>query len=124
MNPKHKKLLVTTLSSRHRRMSMTLILTVFFLLGGMVGYSLGIVDEAEAIKAYEPPIVGQRGPTLTKQASEQYINPFELVDAKEIKFPVDQLRDCRNWSECHQLCSDPVHFPACSSWARGQELIK
>ncbi|MAG28982.1 hypothetical protein CL632_02455 [bacterium] len=53
--------------------------------------------------------------------SPYYVNPFSVVDAKDVKFPVAQLRGCRNWDECNNYCDAEANYQACSSWSRSLE---
>ena len=104
-----------------RKLLMSLSMAVFFLLGAMLGYSSGM--------AYESSLSVDRSSQVTREIGDrvlgvsvgnEYVNPFENLDVKNIKFPVDQLKNCRNFQECHSFCSEVENYQTCVAWLHSQ----
>ena len=88
---------------------------------GVLGYGLGVSNQASltARTAIESsPSRAQK--VLGDRIAPFYVNPFNEIEAKEVKFPVAQLRGCRNWEECRTLCSKPANFQECVAWSNTQ----
>lgn len=96
------------------------LVIVFLVVGGVYGYSLALLDTADSMsRASVASGVTKR--VLGKAASPYYTNPFELTDAKDVKFPVAQLRGCRNWEECANYCDEEENYQACVAWSKSLE---
>jgi hypothetical protein len=98
---------------------------LLFLFGIVAGYSLGILEGTGVVRAFRGilPTTSLKealGPNLEAEAEVRYINPFEVLDAKVIVFPVDQLKSCRNWAECRQFCTQQENFQRCVAWHQSQ----
>lgn len=103
---------------------MALVVLFFFLLGTVLGFSMSLNHEASKIAnmSIAPPakvmkqpvrVLGLSGPT--------YVNPFHVLNAATMQFPLTQLNGCRNWSECQTYCSYPENFQACVAWSKTQK---
>lgn len=111
-------------SPLHIRLVVTILFAVYFTIGIVIGYGMGIREELERAQATEITSFFSEEQLLRDRAQEAYVNPLELVNAEKVDFPVEQLRGCRNWQECYEFCADPVYFPTCAAWARSQGLVE
>lgn len=88
---------------------------------GILGYSLGASNQASITARSVVDSSGvQTQKVLGDRVAPFYVNPFDEVDAKQVAFPVEQLRGCRNWEECRTLCSKPANFQQCVAWSKTQ----
>lgn len=58
-----------------------------------------------------------QGTTTTK-------TPEEIAKEKGIAFPIAELGNCKNYSECRTFCDDPVNKDACISFAKNKGFYK
>lgn len=94
-----------------------------FLLGGFLGYGLGQLDQvkqAEATASQMIHIQAQQR-VLGEQATREYVNPFEYMNLKRMSFPISQLKNCRNYQECHSFCTQPANYSTCTAWTHSQK---
>lgn len=101
------------------------VVVVFFLLGSMLGYSMSLGQQAEKMANIEIAVakIAKEQPVkqvLGVKVTSHYVNPFDVIDAKKVEFPVAQLKGCRNWTECRTYCSHPENFQACVAWSKTQ----
>lgn len=106
-----------------KRVLFVIALAIFFLVGGIFGYSMGTSQQADKIADMGITIEKQQTTRVmgVKIAPQHYVNPFEILDdAKNIQFPIAQLKGCRNWNECRTFCSHPENFQSCVAWSKTQ----
>jgi len=104
------------IESLNEKLISIIFVVMFLIVGGVYGYSIALYETADQISS--APAVRASKRVLGTAASPYYVNPFEVVDAKEVKFPIDQLRGCRNWEECNSYCEEEVNYPACIAWSK------
>jgi hypothetical protein len=100
---------------------LTVIMAIILVSGVSIGYSIGILKGTGAVRADVQPLAEMSTDelldrSLSGQAEFKYVNPFEFVNEKIITYPINQLKRCRNWVECRQLCTMPDNFLSCSAW--------
>ncbi|MEK7189020.1 MAG: hypothetical protein AAB671_00745 [Patescibacteria group bacterium] len=97
------------------------LMVLFLLLGGSFGYSMALFERAEETvhAAFAAPFSATR--VLGTGAGPYYANPFEVLDARAITFPLPQLAECRNWEECRAYCDEEENFQACVAWSQSLE---
>ncbi len=88
----------------------------------VLGYGIGVGEQAtrstSALLESTPRTSKQ---VLGERVAPFYVNPFDEVDLQKVGFPVEQLRGCRNYSECRELCSKPANFQSCVAWSNSVE---
>jgi len=94
---------------------------LFVVMVGILGYSLGASNQASITAR----MLLENSPSrvqkvLGDRVAPFYVNPFNDIEAKQVKFPIAQLRGCRNWEECRTLCSKPANFQECVAWSNAQ----
>ena len=89
---------------------------------GVLGYGLGASNQAAVSSKLSAETLELKSAkqVLGDRIAPFYVNPFDGLEAKEIKFPIAQLRECRNWEECRTLCSKPANFQQCAAWSKAQ----
>ncbi|MFH1866678.1 MAG: hypothetical protein ABIJ81_01185 [Patescibacteria group bacterium] len=107
------------MQSINKRLLAGMLLLSFLMVGIMLGYGSGI-NEGTSLTVAEVKVNHLDSRVLGAQQSNLYVNPFHFVDAKKVKFPVSQIKGCRNYTECSNACGDPENFAACSAWFKGQ----
>ena len=104
------------IESINNKLIAPIIIVMFLVIGGVFGYSVALLEQSKLNITYGPP-VKQSVQVLGIGVSPYYVNPFEVVDAKDVQFPVAQLRGCRNWNECNNYCETAENYQSCSSWS-------
>jgi predicted negative regulator of RcsB-dependent stress response len=94
-----------------------------FLLGGFLGYGLGQADQVKQAEASATQMIQMQAPArvLGQQATREYVNPFEYKNLKRVSFPINQLKNCRDYQECHNFCAQPANYSTCTAWIHSQK---
>lgn len=101
-----------------RAISLSIIFIIPFLLGVIMGIAMQqsvIVSEVYKISIKEPAQQKVLGEFTEKN---RYVNPFSVIDVKVVRFPIDQLRGCRNYGECYNFCNKQDNFSTCTAWSQ------
>ena len=94
------------------------LIMLLLVVGGAFGYSIALLENAEetVLSAFATTLPAKQ--VLGTGAGPYYANPFEVLDARTVGFPVDQLALCRNWEECKSYCEEEENFQACVAWSQ------
>jgi hypothetical protein len=102
------------INSRRSHTLLALVAAVAFIGVGVYGYSRGVISESQKNAYKQAPV--NTNQVLGVIISDDYVNPFTGDSNVYFGYPIEQLRGCRNLSECTKLCSQPENFQRCSAW--------
>lgn len=82
--------------------------------------TLAIFGQQQTLVLPSHPSVDENGNGIDdfEESSGTYSDPEEKAGVYGVTFPIAELENCANFSECMTFCEDPVNYTACSDFAK------